>query len=142
MLLSVGSATPVGNVAHFENSTGSCYINPTTASLSYSSDARLKTNINVLTASSGIEAFRQLNPVTYNWLTEANSTPLPFNSGSRRHAIDTRSSGTGKAPYLAALVASSCSRAAIGRSGSPSLGWLSCAGGPICEADEPGLVHT
>lgn len=75
MLLTVGSATPVGNVAHFENSTGSCYINPTTASLSCSSDARLKTNINSLTASSGIAAVMQLNPVTYNWNSEATGTP-------------------------------------------------------------------
>jgi hypothetical protein len=43
MLLSVGSNSPAG--AHFENSTGSCYINPTTTSLSCSSDSRLKTNI-------------------------------------------------------------------------------------------------
>jgi hypothetical protein len=42
MLLSVGSATPTGSVAHFENSTGSCYINPTTTSLSCSSDAAEK----------------------------------------------------------------------------------------------------
>ena len=75
MLLSVGSATPVGNVAHFENSTGSCYINPTTTSLSCSSDARLKNNINSLTATSGIAALMQLNPVTYNWNSEATGTP-------------------------------------------------------------------
>ena len=75
MLLSVGSATPVGNVAHFENSTGSCYINPTTTSLSCSSDARLKNNINSLTASSGVAALMQLNPVTYNWISEATGTP-------------------------------------------------------------------
>ncbi len=74
-LLSVGSATPVGNVAHFENSTGSCYINPTTTSLSCSSDARLKNNINLLTASSGIAALMQLNPVTFNWNSEATGTP-------------------------------------------------------------------
>jgi Chaperone of endosialidase/Domain of unknown function (DUF5011) len=74
-LLTVGSATPSGNVAHFENSTGSCYINPTTTSLSCSSDVRLKTNINSLTASSGIAALLQLNPVTYNWKTEATGSP-------------------------------------------------------------------
>jgi hypothetical protein len=74
MLLSVGSATPSGNVAHFENSTGSCYINPTTTSLSCSSDERLKTNINSLTASSGLDALMLLNPVTYNWKTESAAT--------------------------------------------------------------------
>ena len=74
MLLSVGSATPVGNVAHFENSTGSCYINPTTTSLSCSSDLRLKDNINALATSSGIATLMQLNPVTYNWTTEPATT--------------------------------------------------------------------
>jgi len=74
MLLAVGSATPSGNVAHFENSTGSCYINPNTTSLSCSSDQRLKTNINPLADSWGLEALLQLNPVTYNWKTEAAST--------------------------------------------------------------------
>lgn len=74
MLLAVGSATSVGNVAHFENSTGSCYINPTTTSLSCSSDARLKYNINSLTATSGVAALMQLNPVTYNWNSEESGT--------------------------------------------------------------------
>jgi len=40
--------------------------------------------------------------------TQSSSTPLPSASGSKRHAIDTRPSGTDRAPYLAALVASSC----------------------------------
>jgi hypothetical protein len=75
-LLTVGSATPVGNVAHFENSTGSCWINPTTTSLSCSSDARLKTNITDLSDADGLSALLQLNPVIYNWKTEsATSSP-------------------------------------------------------------------
>jgi len=74
-LLTVGSATPAGNVAHFENSTGSCYINPTTTSLSCSSDARLKDNITPLDASSSLAGVLALQPVTYNWLTEAAGTP-------------------------------------------------------------------
>jgi trimeric autotransporter adhesin len=74
-LLTVGSATPSGNVAHFENSTGSCYINPTTTSLSCSSDQRLKTNIQSLNASSTLAALLTLNPVTYNWKTEATGSP-------------------------------------------------------------------
>jgi hypothetical protein len=75
MLLSVGSATPVGSVAHFENSTGSCYINPTTTSLSCSSDIRLKTNVNPL-ASTTLGEILALNPVTYNWTREsATSSP-------------------------------------------------------------------
>jgi hypothetical protein len=74
-LLTVGSATPSGNVAHFENSTGSCYINPTTTSLSCSSDQRLKTNIQSLNASSTLAGLLTLNPVTYNWKTEPTGTP-------------------------------------------------------------------
>jgi hypothetical protein len=67
MLLAVGSATPTGSVAHFENSTGSCYINPTTTALTCTSDARLKTNVNALSDASGLDALSQLRPVTYNW---------------------------------------------------------------------------
>jgi hypothetical protein len=67
MLLAVGSATPTGSVAHFENSTGSCYINPTTTSLTCTSDARLKTNVNTLSDTSGLDTLSQLRPVTYNW---------------------------------------------------------------------------
>ena len=75
-LLTVGSATPSGNVAHFENSTGSCYINPTTTSLSCSSDARLKTNVVPLTSTEGLAALLELDPVTFNWKTEsATSSP-------------------------------------------------------------------
>jgi len=75
MLLSVGSATPVGSVAHFENSTGSCYINPTTTSLSCTSDIRLKSNfaaISTTTALAGIEA---LSPTFYNWNAEIAGAP-------------------------------------------------------------------
>jgi len=75
-LLSVGSATPTGSVAHFENSTGSCYINPTTTSLSCSSDARLKTNVVSITSDEGLAALLKLNPVTFNWKAEsATSSP-------------------------------------------------------------------
>ena len=54
---------------------GSCYINPTTTSLSCSSDARLKTNITTLSDLSGLDALLQLNPVTFNWIHEATGTP-------------------------------------------------------------------
>ena len=73
LLLTVGSNAPSGSVAHFENSTGSCYINPTTTSLSCSSDARLKTNIAAL-GSTTLDELLALNPVTYNWKTEAATT--------------------------------------------------------------------
>ena len=74
MLLTVGGDVPSGSVAHFENSTGSCYINPTTTSLSCSSDARLKTNISALPDADGLAAVLKLNPVTYNWKTEPATT--------------------------------------------------------------------
>jgi hypothetical protein len=77
MLLSVGSSTPVGAVAHFENSTGSCYINPTATALSCSSDARLKINIDpLLDDTEGLDALLKLNPVSFNWKAEsANTSP-------------------------------------------------------------------
>ena len=74
MLLSVGSNSPSGSVAHFENSTGSCYINPTTTSLSCSSDSRLKTNVVPLESADGLAAVLKLSPVTYNWKTESATT--------------------------------------------------------------------
>jgi hypothetical protein len=76
MLLSVGSSVPTGDVAHFENSTGSCYINPTTTALVCNSDARLKTNVNDLADSFGLDALMKLQPVTFNWIRgEATGTP-------------------------------------------------------------------
>jgi hypothetical protein len=71
MLLSVGSNSPTGAVAHFENSTGSCYINPTNTALSCSSDARLKTNITPLPDADGLDALLKLGPVTFNWKNES-----------------------------------------------------------------------
>ena len=71
-MLLVGNSSVVGSVAAFGNSTGICFINPTTTSLSCSSDERLKKNITALSpALTGILA---LNPVTYNWNTETGST--------------------------------------------------------------------
>ncbi|MHB8914062.1 MAG: tail fiber domain-containing protein [Minisyncoccota bacterium] len=75
LLLSVGSATPVGNVAHFENSTGSCYINPTTTALVCSSDSRLKTNFNAMSTTTALAGIDALAPTFYNWKTEATGTP-------------------------------------------------------------------
>ena len=74
MLLTVGSNLPSGSIAHFENSTGSCYINPTTTSLSCSSDARLKANVVPLDSADGLAAVLQLHPVTYNWKSESATT--------------------------------------------------------------------
>ncbi len=75
VLLTVGSATPVGNVAHFENSTGSCYINPTTTALVCSSDARLKYNLNAISTTTALADVLSLSPTYYNWNSEPAGTP-------------------------------------------------------------------
>ena len=75
VLLTVGSATPVGNVAHFENSTGSCYINPTTTALVCSSDIRLKDNFVAISTTTALADVLALSPTYYNWKTEAAGTP-------------------------------------------------------------------
>ena len=73
-ILTVGNSGITGSVAAFGNATGICFINPTTTSLSCSSDERLKKNITTLSPSlTGILA---LNPVTYNWNTETDSTAV------------------------------------------------------------------
>jgi hypothetical protein len=75
VLLGVGSASISGAVATFVNSTGSCTINPTTTSLSCSSDERLKKNITSISTTTALANLMQLNPVFYNWLSEATGTP-------------------------------------------------------------------
>jgi trimeric autotransporter adhesin len=77
-----GGSSIVGNVARFENSTGTCDINPTTSTLSCSSDMRLKKNITTLDGESFalkdnydgvsiLEKILTLTPVTYNWTRES-----------------------------------------------------------------------
>ena len=74
--LTVGNPIITGVVARFQNATGYCDINPTTTSLTCSSDERLKKNILSLDATSTFDKFMQLNPVTYNWIAEtASSSP-------------------------------------------------------------------
>lgn len=83
-LLQVGDSAVTGVVARFQNSTGTCDINPTTSSLVCSSDMNLKQNITNLSDNSSWNfntniaptnqtAFAKLvalNPVAYNWRTE------------------------------------------------------------------------
>jgi hypothetical protein len=64
--LEVGSASISGIVARFTNSTGTCDINPTSSSLSCSSDERLKKNITNLDDTI-LDRVLALRPVTYNW---------------------------------------------------------------------------
>lgn len=72
-LLHVGSSTVSGIVSRFENSSGTCDINPTTTSLSCSSDIKLKKNITTLTAGTSLEKILALNSVTFNWNKELDS---------------------------------------------------------------------
>ena len=85
--LHAGTSSTSGIVARFENSTGTCDINPTTTSLSCSSDINLKKNITtldgidfILNTESNIEYTTNLDKllaldvVTYNWNTEDDNT--------------------------------------------------------------------
>lgn len=70
--LQVGNTSLSGIVARFQNSAGTCDINPTTASLTCSSDETLKKNITSLNDSI-LEKVLLLRPVTYSWNSEANA---------------------------------------------------------------------
>jgi hypothetical protein len=78
-VLDVASTTSAGIVVRFTNATGSCTINPTTTSLSCSSDERLKKNIvsvsDARSATSSLAQVMLLDPVMYNWTREATSSP-------------------------------------------------------------------
>ena len=87
--LSVGNNTISGIVARFTNSTGTCDINPTTTSLSCSSDINLKKNIVAIsdnksfilntapdtTNSDTLTKLITLSPVQYNWNSEQDTDP-------------------------------------------------------------------
>ncbi len=67
--LHVGSSSITGIVSRFQNSTGTCDINPTTTSLSCSSDRTLKTNITNLNNTT-LNQITTLQPVTYTWIND------------------------------------------------------------------------
>lgn len=84
-MLAVGTSSPLATlhiattsasvVARFDNANGYCEINPTSASLICTSDRTLKKNIASLEATT-LSKLTHLNPVTYNWLREADgATP-------------------------------------------------------------------
>ncbi|KKP90770.1 MAG: hypothetical protein UR97_C0009G0001, partial [Candidatus Nomurabacteria bacterium GW2011_GWE2_36_115] len=88
--LQVGSSSVSGIVARFENSTGTCDINPTTSTLACSSDISLKKNIRTfddvefilktipdVQNQSTLEKINTLTPVMYNWNIE--------NEGDSKH---------------------------------------------------------
>jgi hypothetical protein len=72
-LLHVGSASVSGVVSRFQNSAGTCDINPTTTSVSCSSDVRLKKN--VATMDDQLAKLLGLRPVLFNWNSETASSP-------------------------------------------------------------------
>jgi hypothetical protein len=69
--LQVGNSGVSGIVARFQNSTGTCDINPTTTALVCSSDQTLKSNITSLDSS--LASLSALRPVTYTWNGSASS---------------------------------------------------------------------
>jgi len=86
-VLYVGGASITGKVARFTNSTGYCDIDPTTTSLTCSSDINLKKNVTTLeniefalrtipdiSNESTLEKLSYLTPVVYNWKTESNTS--------------------------------------------------------------------
>lgn len=75
-VLDVASTTGAGSVARFTNATGNCTINPTTTSLSCSSDERLKKDVEAIGKTQALAGILALRPVKYNWLTEEASTSL------------------------------------------------------------------
>jgi len=68
-ILHVGNSSISGIVARFQNSTGTCDINPTTTSLSCSSDRTLKKDITPL-SDDILSQLTTLTPVTYHWNSE------------------------------------------------------------------------
>ncbi|MDD3531309.1 MAG: DUF5011 domain-containing protein [Candidatus Pacebacteria bacterium] len=72
-LLSVGNSSVSGTVAQFENSTGSCYVNPNNAFTGCTSDARLKNVIAHLPST--LAEIGTLDPVTYSWKSDNLDTP-------------------------------------------------------------------
>jgi hypothetical protein len=84
--IQVGNASTSGIVAQFTNSTGYCTINPTTTSLSCTSDINLKKNITKisdgseftlstvnLVNSTTLDKISYLDAVAYNWKSEADT---------------------------------------------------------------------
>jgi hypothetical protein len=88
-LLHVGSGSASGIVARFQNSAGTCDINPITSSLACSSDMNLKKNITAMNDDSAwsfnknitpaskdtLDKILALNPVNYNWNIEPQIDP-------------------------------------------------------------------
>jgi len=72
--LTVDNAGSSGIVAGFENSSGECTSNPTGSSVNCSSDITLKKNITSISTSTALANILALDPVFFNWKTEADGT--------------------------------------------------------------------
>ena len=70
----VDNAGSSGIVAGFENSSGECTINPTGSSVNCSSDITLKKNITSISTSTSLANILGLDPVFFNWNSEATGT--------------------------------------------------------------------
>ena len=71
--LDVGNTNISGAVATFRNSTGYCTINPTTTSLSCSSDETLKKDITGYNTTTALNDILGLTAVSYHWNSEDSS---------------------------------------------------------------------
>jgi len=72
-VLDIGNSNVSGIVSRFVNSTGSCTINPTTTSLSCSSDETLKKDITGYNITAALNSILGLTAVTYHWNSEDSS---------------------------------------------------------------------
>ncbi|MGD1061743.1 MAG: tail fiber domain-containing protein [Terracidiphilus sp.] len=72
-VLQAGNSSISGIVARFQNTNGTCDVNPTTGTLACSSDARLKKNITPM--GDDLSQVMTLQPVYFNWNAEASGTP-------------------------------------------------------------------
>ncbi len=72
--LTVGNSSVSGIVARFQNSVGTCDINPTGSDVHCTSDERLKTNITDM--GDMLQKVLALQPVYFNWKTESATSTL------------------------------------------------------------------
>lgn len=87
-----------GSVAIFQNSTGTCQIEPTTTALVCSSDSRLKTGDQTITT--GLEILEKLRPVTYAWKKDGAHDRHPGFFAQEVQAIIPELVGTDRNKYL------------------------------------------
>lgn len=67
-----------GRVARFQNTAGSCYIDPLIPGFTCSSDQNLKKDIRAIDQESSLELFAQLKPVSYLWNVQEDGAARSF----------------------------------------------------------------